>query len=75
MGKKFGPVSILPISSKNFEKFMFVQMSTFVDNVFSNQQCSFLKGYSTQHCLLVILERWKSYVDKGKVFGALLTDL
>ena len=43
---------------------MFVQMSTFVDNVFLNQQRSFLKGYSTQHCLLVILERWKSYVDR-----------
>ena len=28
---------------------------------------------STQHCLLVILETWKKSVDKGKVFGPLLT--
>ena len=38
-------------------------------------QCGFRKGYSTQHCLLVILEKWKSAVAKGKSFGALLTDL
>ena len=35
----------------------------------------FRKGYSTQHCLLAMLEKWKSAVDKGKSFGALLTDL
>ena len=30
---------------------------------------------STQHCLLAMLETWKSAVDKGKSFAALLTDL
>ena len=54
---------------------MFTQMSTFFDNVFSNQQCGFRKGYSTENCLLVMLETWKWCVDKGKVFGALLTDV
>ena len=28
-----------------------------------------------QHCLLAMLEKGKSAVDKGKSFGALLTDL
>ena len=41
----------------------------------SKYQCGFGKGYSTQHCLLAVLEKWKSAVDKGKPFGALLTDL
>ena len=54
---------------------MFAEMSAFFDNIFSNQQCGFRKRYSTQHCLLVMLETWKSSVDKGKFFGALLTDL
>ena len=54
---------------------MFAQMSAFFDNIFSNQKCGFRKRYSTQHCLLVMLETWKSSVDKGKFFGALLTDL
>ena len=41
----------------------------------SKYQCGFRKGFSAQHCLLVFLEKWKNAVDKGKVFGALLTDL
>ena len=56
MKENFRPVSILPTLSKIFEKCMFAQMSTFFDNIFSNQQCGFRKGYSTQHCLLVMLE-------------------
>ena len=73
--ENFRPLSILPILSKFFEKCMFAQISTFFDNIFSNQKCDFRKGYSTQHYLLVMLETWKRSVDKGKVFGALLTDL
>ena len=38
-------------------------------------QCVFRIGFSAQHCLLAMLEKWKSAVDKGKVFDALLTDL
>ena len=41
----------------------------------SKYQRGLRKGYSTQHCLLAMLEKWKSEVDKGKSFGALLTDL
>ena len=75
MKENFRPVSILPTLSKMFEKCMFTQMSTFFDNIFSNQQCDFRKGCSTQHCLLVMLETWKRSFNKSKVFGALLTDL
>ena len=46
-------------------------METFL----SKNQCGFRKGYSTQHCLLFMLEKWKYAVDNGKVFGILLTDL
>ena len=73
--ENFRPLSILPILSKFFEKCVFAQIFTFFDNTFSNQKCNFRKGYSTQHYLLVMLETWKRSVDKGKVFGALLTDL
>ena len=38
-------------------------------------QCGCRKGYSTQYCLLAMLEKWKSAVDKGKSFGVLLADL
>ena len=43
MKENFRPVSILPTLSKIFEKCMFAQMSTFFDNIFSNQQCRFRK--------------------------------
>ena len=33
------------------------------------------KGCSTQNCLLNLLDKWKNSTDKGKAFGALLTDL
>ena len=42
---------------------------------FSKQRCGFCKGYSTQYCFLSMLKKWKLAVDKGKYFGALLTDL
>ena len=47
----------------------------FIDPLLSKFQCGFRKGYGAQDCLLAMLEHWKSAVDKGKVFGALLTDL
>ena len=73
--ENYRPVSILPTLSKIFEKILFEQMSVFFENFLSSQQCGFRKGYSTQHYLLNLLEKWKNCVDKGKVFGALLTDL
>ena len=54
---------------------MFCQNSSFTDSCLAKQQCGFRKGYNTQYCLLVMLEKWKNAVDKGKCFGALLTDL
>ena len=71
----YRPVSILPTPSKCFEKCMFSQMSAYFDEIFSKYQYGFRKGYSSQQCLLALLEKWKAAVDKGKVFGALLTDL
>ena len=41
----------------------------------SKRQRSFRRGCNIQYCLLKMLEKWKSAVDKGKSFGALLADL
>ena len=71
----YRPVSILPTLSKCFEKCMFSQMPAYFDEIFSKYQYGFRKRYSSQQCLLVLLEKWKAVVGKGKVFGALLTDL
>ena len=46
-----------------------------MDKYFLKFQCGFRKGYSTQQCLIALIEKWKSAADKGKSFEALLTDL
>ena len=46
-----------------------------MDVFLSKHQYGFRKGYSTQQCLLAMLEKWRSAVDNKKTFGALLTDL
>ena len=73
--ENYRPVSILPILSKVFERSMFKQMSSFFDDIFSKYQYGFRKCFSTQRWLLALLEKWKRSIDRGKVFGVLLTDL
>ena len=45
------------------------------ESILSKFLCDFRKGYSDQHCLLMMLETWKEATDNNKAFGALLTDL
>ena len=71
----YRPVTIFPNMSKIFERCIFRQLYSFMLEFLSKYQCGFRKGYSTQHCLLAMLEKWKSAVDKRKSFGALLTVL
>ena len=71
----YRPVSILPNMSKIFESIIFGQISNYMESFLSKYQCGFRKGFSTQHCLLFMLEKWKRAVDNGKVFGILLTGL
>ena len=72
----YRPVSILSNISKVYERIMFKQMSEFFESSFlSKYQCGFRKGFSAQHCLVSMLEKWKSATDNKKSFGELLTDL
>ena len=41
----------------------------------SKYQCGFLKGDSTQHALIPLIEKWCNNVDQGSMFEALLTGL
>ena len=69
------PINILQNKTKSFGKSMFRQISHYMDKFLSKHQCGFRKGYNTQYCLLKMLENWKSVIDKGKWFGAHLTNL
>ena len=50
-------------------------MSQFFENILSKYQGGLQRGFSTQQCLLLMLEKWKRYVDNSKMFGALITNL
>ena len=54
---------------------MFDQIYSYFNNIFSKYECDFRLGYSTQHCLLVMIENWKENLDEGGFDVALLTDL
>ena len=71
----YRPISVSPNISKIYERFFFKQISEYFEQFLSKYQCGFRKGFSAQHSLLSMLEKWKSAVDNKKVFGALLTDL
>ena len=73
--ENYRPISILPNFSKVDERCLYDQISKYFETRFSKFQCGFRKGYSAQHCLLAIIEKWKTAVDNGGVFAALLTDL
>ena len=54
---------------------MYDQMCKNFDQISSKFQCGFRKGFSTQNCLLYMIENWKESLDQGGHYGALLTDL
>ena len=71
----YRPVSILPNLSRIYEKLMYQKLYEHFISILSIKQCGFRKGYSAQHCLMVMLEKFKELRDKGGEFGAFFTDL
>ena len=50
-------------------------ISAHIENIFSKQQTGVHQGLNAQHCLLVVLEKFRKVLDKGGDYNALLTDL
>ena len=73
--ENYRPISILPVISKIFERLMFQQMSSFVDNVISPYLCGFRKGYSTQHALLLLMNKINKSLDLKQKVGLMMMDL
>ena len=73
--ENYMPISILLNISKVYERCLYDQISKSFESRFSKFQCGFRKGYSAQHCLLAMIEKWKTVVENGDAFAALLTDL
>ena len=62
--KNYRNVSLFPIVSKIFEK-----ITTYVEDIQSHFLCGYRKGFSAQHALLFILEKWRKSLDKGVMEG------
>ena len=71
----YRPVSFLSDVSKVFDRWVFRQVSDYVDYYLSKYHCRFRKCYSTQNCFLYMLDKWKHALKNGKVFAVLITDL
>ena len=71
----YRPVSILHAISKVYERLLFHQLNEYFETKLSKYQCGYRKGYSAQHCLILMLEKWKYSIDKNGASGALLTDM
>ena len=68
--KNYRPVGVLPGVSRIFERLMHKQISFFIDQFLSPYM-----GFSTQHALLFLIEKWKKVLDNKGYGGAILMDL
>ena len=73
--ENYRPFSILPALSKIYEKCRFDQMYSYFNEILSKHQCGFRQGHSTQHSLLLMVEKLKKSLDNSGVGGMLRTDL
>ena len=62
----YRPISILLNISKIYERLMFKQISEYFEPILSKFQCGFRKGFTAQHCLLSMLEKWKTAINNKK---------
>ena len=68
-------MSLLPTLSKIYEPIMYKQMSEYINKYLSDYLCGFRKGISSQHSLIIMIEKIRKILDKGGYAGVLLTDL
>ena len=73
--KNYRPISILPSISKIFERHLYNQIFNYIEPSLSPYLCGFRKGFNTQDCLIVMIEKWRKAIDKKEKAGAILTDL
>ena len=57
--------SYIPSNLKNADDITPVFNKKHCENVENYRQCGFCQGYSTQHCLLIMTEKWHQCLDKG----------
>ena len=57
--------ALFSVLSKVYERCKYDQMYAYLNKILFKWQCGFRRGYSTQHCLLIMTEKWHQCLDKG----------
>ena len=65
----------MKIKNGKFQKLRYNQLFKYFDSLPFTSQCAFRKGFSSQYCQLVMLEKFKEVIDRGSRFEARLTNL
>ena len=73
--KNYRPLSVLPGVSKLLERLMHKQITFYNDQFLPPYMCGYRKGFSTQHALLFLIEKWKTVIDNKGYGGTVLMDL
>ena len=73
--ENYRSVSVLPHISKVFERIVYTQIGSFMEDNLSKLFTEFRKNHSTQYCLINMLEKWKNTLDKGGFVCAMFMDV
>lgn len=73
--ENYRPVSVLTYASKIFERILQNQILDHMSEFLSKYLCGYRKGYSSQHALISMLERFRKSLDEKVFSAAMLMDL
>ena len=68
-------VSLLPYVSKVFERIIYKQINTYMEDKLSKYLTGFRKSHGTQHLFVTMLEKCQKSVDNGEYVSSLFLDL
>ena len=71
----YGPLSVLPLLSKIFEKVIYNQLREYMDLFLNKLLCGFRKSHSTQHVWFKLLHSWQKELGNSGFIGTILMDL
>ena len=73
--KNYGPVSLLPIIYKIFEKIILDKITTYINEYLFPYLCGYRKVFNMQTALSFLIEKWKQIIDNKGYGAAIFTDL
>ena len=72
--KKCRPIKVLPSISRIYERTFSSQIAHYMESILSPYLCEYRKGYNTQHALLRLIEKCRSFLDMKGFADAVLMD-